>query len=114
MEQIDGAIYVDGMSCLVESKHQRSPVEFGPIARFKARLDRRSPGVTGLMFSVSGFTNPALLEAYIHPLRNVLLWGARDITSALHQGMRAGLQAKWRHAVERAVPDFKLTTSEDA
>lgn len=108
VEQIDGAIYVDGMSCLVESKHQRAPIHFGPVARFKARLDRRPPGVLGLMFSVSGFTDPALREAYIHPVRNVLLWDGADIAFAIRHGMRAGLQAKWRWAVERATPDLKL------
>lgn len=108
VEQIDGALYTDGMSCLVESKHHHVPIGFGPIARFKVRLDRRPPGVVGLMFSVSGFTGPALREAYAQPLRNVLLWGGLDIAFALRWGMRAGLRAKWRQAVERATPDFNL------
>ncbi len=112
MEQIDGAIYVDGMACVVESKHHRRPIDFGPIARFKARLDRRPPGVMGLMFSVSGFTKPALLETYFHPLRNLLLWTGADVDLALTRGMRTGLRAKWRHAVERAVPDLELVTLE--
>jgi hypothetical protein len=112
VEQIDGAIYVDGMSCLVESKHQRMPIDFKPIARFKARLDRRPPGVTGLMFSVSGFTKPALLETCFHPIRNVLLWTGLDFDFALERGLRTGLRAKWRHAVERAVPDLALVDRE--
>lgn len=57
---------------------------------------------------MSGFTDPALREAYIHPVRNVLLWDGADIAFAIRHGMRAGLQAKWRWAVERATPDLKL------
>jgi hypothetical protein len=107
-EQIDGAVFVDGLSCLIESKHQTHVLGFGPIARFKARLDRRPPAAIGLLFSVSGFTMPAVEEAMRHPTRNVLLWEGDDITYALLHGMRAALQLKWRKAVEKAVPDYEL------
>ncbi|MFY0526244.1 restriction endonuclease [Archangium gephyra] len=107
-EQVDGAIYVDGLSCLVECKHWREPVDFNPIAKFKVRVDRRPPAALGLMFSVSGFTEPALRESYAQPLRNVLLWHGRDISLALRGGMRAALGAKWRKAVEEAQVDYEL------
>lgn len=107
-EQIDGALHVDGLSCLVESKDQARPLGFGPIARLKARLDRRPPAAMGLLFSVNGFTGPAVQEAMRHPTRNVLLWRPPDLTHGLLHGMRAALQTKWRKAVENAVPDFEL------
>jgi hypothetical protein len=113
-EQIDGAVFVDGMSCLVESKQHAAPLGFGPIAKFKARLDRRPPGTLGMLFSAGGFTAPAVEEALHHPTRNVLLWSDTDITYALMTGMRSGLQRKWRKAVEKAAPDFDLTEQEDA
>ncbi|MDY7232074.1 restriction endonuclease [Hyalangium rubrum] len=113
-EQIDGAVFVDGMSCLVESKQQAHRLGFGPIARFKARLDRRPSAAIGLLFSSSGFTEPAVEEATRHPTRNVLLWKGADITHALMNGMRAGLQLKWRKAVEQATPDYQLGSEEDA
>jgi len=107
-EQVDGGIYVDGFSCLVECKHWQEPVDFNPIAKFKMRVDRRPPAALGLMFSVSGFTGPALREAYAQPLRNVLLWHGWDISLALRGGMRAALGAKWRKAVEEAQVDYEL------
>ncbi|OJT25329.1 hypothetical protein BO221_12415 [Archangium sp. Cb G35] len=107
-EQVDGAVYVDGLSCLVECKHWQEPVDFSPIAKFKVRVDRRPPAALGLMFSVKGFTEPALREAYAQPLRNVLLWHGRDVSLALRGGMRAALGAKWRKAVEEAQVDYEL------
>ena len=62
-------------------------VDFSPIAKFKVRVDRRPPAALGLMFSVNGFTEPALRESYAQPLRNVLLWHGRDISLALRAGM---------------------------
>lgn len=60
------------------------------------------------MFSVSGFTEPALRESYAQPLRNVLLWDGRDVSLAPRGGMRAALGAKWRKAVEEAQVDYEL------
>jgi len=108
-EQIDGALFVDGMSCLIEAKEHTSPIGLGPIARLRARLDQRPPGVIGLLFSVNGFTRAAIDTLQRLPTQNVLLWNGLDLTQALMSGMRAGLQAKWRKAVERASFDHRLT-----
>lgn len=107
-EQVDGAIYVDGLSCLIESKDWREPVDFGPIAKLKVRVDRRPPPVLGLIFSVSGFTVPAVQEFQAQPLRNLLLWVHSDVELALRGGMRTALRLKWRKAVEEAVMDYEL------
>jgi hypothetical protein len=113
-EQLDGAVFVDGMSCLIESKQHAGHLGFGPIARLKARLDRRPPGTLGLLFSAKGFTGPAIKESLLHPTRNVLLWTGTDLSQALMRGMRVGLQRKWRKAVEKATPDYDLREKEDA
>ena len=107
-EQVDGAIYTDGLSCLVECKHWEEPVDFSPIAKFKVRVDRRPAAAIGLLFSVEGFTAPALRESYAQPLRNVLLWNGTDVSLALRGGMRAALRVKWRKAVEEAQMDYEL------
>lgn len=107
-EQVDGALYVDGLSCLVECKHWREPVGFGPIAKLKVRVDRRPPPVIGLFFSVSGFSVPAVDEFHAQPLRNLLLWEESDVNLALRLGMRSALGIKWRKAVEEAVMDHEL------
>jgi hypothetical protein len=107
-EQVDGALYVDGLSCLVECKHWREPVGFGPIAKLKVRVDRRPPPVIGLFFSVSGFSVPAGQEFNAQPLRNLLLWMKSDVNLAMKHGMRSALRVKWRKAVEEAVMDYEL------
>nr|AYM52398.1 hypothetical protein [Cystobacter sp.] len=107
-EQVDGAVYVDGLSCLIECKHWREPVDFGPIAKLKVRVDRRPPPAIGLFFSASDFTLPARQEFQAQPLRNVLLWVKQDVNLSLRRGMRAALRLKWRKAVEEAVMDYEL------
>ena len=107
-EQVDGVVYVDGLSCLIECKHWRESVGFGPIAKLKLRVDRRPPPVIGLFFSVSGFTDPAVDEFHAQPLRNLLLWRRADVDLALRSGMRTALGVKWRRAVEEAVMDYEL------
>ena len=101
-------MYADGLSCLIECKHWKEPLDYAPIARFKARVDRRPPATVGLLFSVSGFTAPALHEAHVQPVRNVLLWAMPDVDLALRRGMRAALGVKWRKAVEKAEMDYEL------
>lgn len=108
LEQVDGGVYVEGLSCLIECKHWKEPLDYTPIARFKARVDRRPPATVGLLFSVSGFTIPALNEAQVQPVRNVLLWARSDVDLALRWGMRAALRVKWRKAVEEAEMDYEL------
>lgn len=67
-----------------------------------------TPAALGLLFSVSGFTEPALRESYAQPLRNVLLWHGREVSFSLRGGMRVALGAKWRKAVEEAQVDYEL------
>lgn len=105
---MDGVVYVDGLSCLIECKDWREPVGFGPIAKLKLRVDRRPPPVIGLFFSANGFTVPAVDEFHAQPLRNLLLWRESDVELALTYGMRNALRVKWRKAVEEAVMDHML------
>ncbi|QRK12144.1 hypothetical protein JQX13_20145 [Archangium violaceum] len=62
---MDGAVYADGLSRLIECKHWREPLDFSPIAKFKARVERRLAATIGLLFCVSGFSLPALREARV-------------------------------------------------
>ena len=72
IEQIDGAIHADGASWLVEAKDQRSPVNVEPIAKLRNQLLRRPAAARGLVFSTSGFTEPAkTLCRFISPRRVV-------------------------------------------
>jgi hypothetical protein len=110
MEQIDGAVYCDSLPVLIESKDTGKPKNHTAIAKLKQQLTRRPGSAIGAVFARSGFTPEALLLTARSTPQNILLWNGEDIDLALKKGrMRAGLNAKFRKAVERAVPDWALS-----
>lgn len=110
IEQIDGVVYVDGIAALIECKDYSKPVNFEPIAKLRQQLARRPPAVIGCCIARSGFTMEALLLAERSSPQNVLLWHGDEIEFALRKSrFRKGLLAKYRHSVEYAMPDFKIT-----
>ncbi|RKG94091.1 restriction endonuclease [Corallococcus terminator] len=109
LEQIDGAVRDDGLSCLVEAKHWAEKVDYTTIAKLRAQLNRRPSQVIGSVFSASGYTAPAKVLAQFTASPNVLLWELDDIEYGLkNRAMRKGLQAKFRHAVEHGFTDYSL------
>jgi hypothetical protein len=65
VEQVDGVIYSGGLSCLVESKDfADKPVDIAPIAKLRNQLLRRPASTIGLIFSRTGFTDPATHLSY--------------------------------------------------
>ena len=115
IEEIDGAVYVDGMAFLVESKDYQNAVDVAPIAKMRSKLLRRPAGVMGVVFSCrSSFTDAAtLLAGYMMP-QAILLWQGGELNVALREGrMLAGLRAKFRWAVEQGFPDYNLMTEGD-
>jgi hypothetical protein len=111
-EQVDGCMYVDGLTVLIECKDWVRPVDVTPLARLKLRLDMRPPGVVGILFSRSGFTEPTEGWVLRNPERNLLLWSGKEISLALEYGLRASLRLKWRRAVERGELDYVLERSD--
>jgi hypothetical protein len=111
LEQIDGVLYIDGLACLMECKDLQKRLTVEPIAKLRNQLLRR-PGTTiGLLFSTSGFTEPAKeLARFVAP-QTILLWQGREIAYCLEQqSFRLGLKLKYRWCVERAVPFYDLHT----
>lgn len=107
VEQIDGAVYCGSLSCLIESKATTDKVNIEPIAKLRYQLLRRPPGVLGLVFSRSGFTEPALtLAQFMSPL-NILLYGPKEIERLLEKREMVGrLMIKYRRCVEHGLPNF--------
>ena len=56
VEQINGSVYTNGLSCLIECKDQAGNVNIDPIAKLRNQLLRRPLAVCGILFSTSGFT----------------------------------------------------------
>ena len=109
IEQIDGVIFSDSISSLVECKDYAIPVNFEPIAKLKQQLSRRPPGTIGCCFAKNGFTQEALILTERSTPQNVLLWHGDEIEFALRtKCFRRGLIRKYRMCVEKALPDFKI------
>lgn len=111
VEQIDGVIYSGAISCVVEAKAHKSPINIEPIAKLRGKLMRRPASAIGAIFSVSGFTSPALVLAQYLAPQTILLWEADDLQLGLEKKFLCkGLEAKFRYAVEYGLPSYALAT----
>jgi Restriction endonuclease len=109
VEQIDGAVYSDGLACLVECKDQEGNLAIDPVAKLRNQLLRRPTGIVGLVFSTAGFTEATSILAQYSASQPILLWNGRDIGYALgRQQLRVGLLRKYRYCVERGLSDYSL------
>lgn len=108
-EQIDGAVFADGLACLVECKDGTDAEDMEPIAKLRSRLERHPVAVMGLIFSRSGFSVAAKVVAqFLSPL-NIILWDGNDIDLCLQNGsFRDGLVNKHRIAVAEGRPMLSL------
>lgn len=103
-EQIDGAIYIDGLCVIAESKdYKETNIDIEPLAKLQVRLKRRPAPVIGCLFSATDFTWPAL--ALIESLMpyTILLWDKNDIEFCFeHHCFVKGLHAKYKSVIEDA------------
>ncbi|WP_204101852.1 MULTISPECIES: restriction endonuclease [Spirulina sp. CCY15215] len=107
VEQIDGAVYCSGLSCIVESKDWAKDVDIEPIAKLRNQLSRRPASTVGLVFSRKGFTNPARTLVAFSAQSTILLWNGEEIQYSLEQEkIREFLMSKYRACVEEGIPDF--------
>lgn len=121
-EQIDGAIHVDGVHAVIESKDEQKTsdttgrINVEPIAKLRSQLLRRPSFTVGIMVSTNGFTDAAkVLTMYMMP-QTILLWEGEDLdyvfcedaSNSDEHRMRAGLRRKLHYAVETGMPDFSL------
>jgi hypothetical protein len=112
IEQIDGNLFVEGLSCLVEVKDHCEPLDFGPIAKLRSQLLRRHSATIGVVFSRAGFTGPAITLARFCAPQAILLWQGDEIDLALRRKvMVRGLVEKYRHAVTFGLPDLNVVAT---
>ena len=109
IEQIDGAVYAAGLSCLVETKDYNDPLNIEPVAKLRNQLTRRPSGSIGMVFTMSDFSGPAKsLTRMMNPL-SILLWDYEELRQAIDQGtMCRSLRTKYMFAVERGMPDYDI------
>ena len=112
-EQIDGAVHLDGLSCLVETKDTADPINVQPIAKLRNQLLRRHAGAVGLLFSRSGFTPPAQTLAQFLAPQTILLWSGEEIGYVLQrESIRTALITKYRYCIETGLPGFDTRVEE--
>ena len=113
MEQIDGAIHIDGMHALIECKdYSDSKIDVGPLSKLRNQLARRHGVVFGLFFSTSGYTEPAQIQVSNMAPQIILLWDKEDIEFCLSEGCFIEcLKEKYRQAIENCeyYYDYKLS-----
>lgn len=109
VEEIDGAVHLPGLSCLVESKDWSKKIPIEPIVKMRSQLLRRPAGTIGIVFSKQGFTDPARYLAHFAAPQAVLLWSGAELDWAFKEGrMCSFLRLKHRACCEHAIPDYNL------
>jgi hypothetical protein len=110
VEQIDGAVHVHGLSCIVECKDTASPLNIQSIAKLRNQLLSRPASAVGLLFSRSGFTlQAAMLGRFVAP-QAILLWDGNDIAYHLeHEDFSAGLVKRHRHSIENGMMKYDIS-----
>lgn len=109
VEQIDGAVHVHGLSCIVECKDTAAPLNIDAIARLRNQLLRRPAGAVGLLFSRSGFTEAATTLAGFLAPQTILLWNGEEIAYLLqHTNFAAALVRKYRLSIENGTPNLNV------
>jgi len=110
LEEIDGLIFDGWQAFLVETKCEGKRIAIDPIFRLHLMAEQRPIGTMGLIFSMSGFTAPALeLSDRLRPIR-VLLFNDLDIDWALRsgEGMIELVRRKWALAVRSGRPHITV------
>ncbi len=110
VEQIDGALYLGSLSCLVECKDTAAPTHVDTIAKLRNQLLRRPAGTIGLMVSRTGFTHSAMVLADFLAPQCVLPWDGEEIAYMLEQeDFTLALVAKYRQSIEHgSTRDFDI------
>lgn len=113
LEQVDGAVHVDHIAALVESKCWAREVDWDPIAKLRSKLLNRPSSAIGLVFSKMEYTPAAkVLTRFAFP-QTILLWEGEELRWAIENGrMCEGLHLKYRYAVEQFLPDFDMRKEE--
>jgi Restriction endonuclease len=109
VEQIDGAVHVGSLSCIVECKDVADPLNIDAVAKLRNQLLRRPAGAVGLLFSRNGFTKSAIMLARFVAPQNILLWGGEEIAYILErEDAPSALITKYRVSIEDGEPNGKI------
>jgi Restriction endonuclease len=104
VEQIDGAIKVAGLYCLLECKDQKEPLAIAPVAKMRNQLQRRPSASVGMIFSMSAYTQPARVLVGYLGIQTILLWFPGELRLAIdRQRIVPLLEFKYGVCVEEGI-----------
>jgi hypothetical protein len=107
VEQIDGLIHFEYLSCLIECKDHSDNVNVEPLAKMRSQLLRRPSSTIGSIFSINGFTQPAIILASYMAPQTILLWEQTEIDYVINEGNIAdSLKEKYRMCIKECICDF--------
>ena len=113
IEQIDGAIHIDGFHCLTECKdYAKDSIDVVPLAKMRNQLARRHSSLFGMFFTMTKFTDSAeALVGYMAP-QLILLWEREDFDYCIMNGCFVDcMKKKYEAALESCEYDFKYAQS---
>lgn len=98
-EEVDGSIWLDGRTILIEAKWTEQPHPASSIYQFKGKVDGKLVGTLGLFISINGFSKDAVDALVLGKELNVILADGVDmraladnhisIVELLHRKLRA-------------------------
>jgi Restriction endonuclease len=107
VEQVDGMVTCNGITCMIETKDEKSDINVEPLAKLRNQLMRRPAGVVGSVFSSTGFTMPAKTLAHYMAPHAILLWQGSEVEYLIERQNFAGaLKAKYHWLMQHGVPDY--------
>lgn len=96
LEQIDGAVFVEGHCFLLECKDEDA-TDIEAISKLRIQLLRRPETTFGCVFTRHHFTQPALTLNDLSVPYRILLWSELDIDESLkNECFAKTLRAKYR------------------
>lgn len=78
-EELDGSIWLDGRTILIEAKWTESPHPASSIYQFKGKVDGKLVGTLGLFISINGFSKDAVDALILGKELNIILADGVDM-----------------------------------
>lgn len=115
-EEIDGSLWLEGRTVLVEAKWTQDPHPASSIFQFRGKVDGKLVGSVGLFISMAGFSADAVDALVAGKELNVILADGDDIRSIVngYVSARDAIRQKLRAAGDSGTPFAPLAQSTTA
>ena len=109
LEQIDGAIFVDGLFSLIECKdYEKNKIDVEPLSKLRNQLIRRHGNLFGMFFSMTPFTTPASIQVQFMAPQIIILWEFEDIDYCMENSCFIDCM-KWKYEMAVECCEYYLS-----